>query len=203
MIWTKRCAGRCLESARRDARGAVDVMLETPSVLARLTGTGSVASDAAQELGLVGVAARACGLCLDARFQKPLSDAAAEGLSLRVCEGGDVLARTRVRSLEIDDSAACVKEDLRRLSGSAGAVRDETPVSLPPDRLCVAQVEGWRGEVCHVGVSGPQGGWRACKVIDPSFHNWDGLALALRDQQISDFPLCNKSFNLSYCGHDL
>ena len=63
--------------------------------------------------------------------------------------------------------------------------------------------EGWRGEVCHVAITGAHGRFQRYKVVDPSFHNWPGLAYALRGQQISDFPLCNKSFNLSYCGHDL
>ena len=67
----------------------------------------------------------------------------------------------------------------------------------------MAQVEGWRGEICHLAVTGADGELLACKIVDPSFHNWPGLALAMRNGQISDFPLCNKSFNLSYCGHDL
>ena len=64
-------------------------------------------------------------------------------------------------------------------------------------------VEGWRGEIVHVVVTSADGRLARCKVKDPSFHNWMGLAQALRGQQISDFPLCNKSFNLSYAGHDL
>ena len=78
-----------------------------------------------------------------------------------------------------------------------------TPEQLPPHTLAVSQVEGWRGEICHVAVTDAEGDFLAYKVVDPSFHNWPGLALALRGNQISDFPLCNKSFNLSYCGHDL
>jgi Ni,Fe-hydrogenase III large subunit len=67
----------------------------------------------------------------------------------------------------------------------------------------VTLIEGWRGAVCHVAMTGDDGRFAAYKVVDPSFHNWFGLAIVLRNQQISDFPLCNKSFNLSYCGHDL
>lgn len=74
---------------------------------------------------------------------------------------------------------------------------------MPGRRLAVAQVEGWRGEICHLAVTDEDGALLACKIVDPSFRNWPGLALAMRDGQISDFPLCNKSFNLSYCGHDL
>ena len=68
--------------------------------------------------------------------------------------------------------------------------------------LTVSMAEGWRGEICHVAATDPKGRFAFYKVIDPSFHNWFGLALALRNQQISDFPLCNKSFNLSYSGTD-
>ena len=77
------------------------------------------------------------------------------------------------------------------------------PGSLPPETLVVSLVEGWRGEICHVALTDGVGRLARYKVVDPSFHNWMGLALAMREQQISDFPLCNKSFNLSYCGHDL
>ena len=75
--------------------------------------------------------------------------------------------------------------------------------ALAADHIAVALVEGWRGEICHVAITGPAGTFATYKVVDPSFHNWMALAIALRDQQVSDFPLCNKSFNLSYCGHDL
>jgi Ni,Fe-hydrogenase III large subunit len=75
--------------------------------------------------------------------------------------------------------------------------------ALEPDRLAVTLIEGWRGEICHVAITDAEGRFARYKITDPSFHNWMGLALALRDQEISDFPMCNKSFNLSYCGHDL
>jgi Ni,Fe-hydrogenase III large subunit len=75
--------------------------------------------------------------------------------------------------------------------------------ALMPEALVVSLTEGWRGEIVHVAVTDAQGRFRRYKVVDPSFHNWMGLALAMRRQPISDFPLCNKSFNLSYCGHDL
>jgi len=67
----------------------------------------------------------------------------------------------------------------------------------------VSLVEGWRGEIGHVAITDALGRFAAYKVVDPSFHNWMALAIAVRGQQVSDFPLCNKSFNLSYAGHDL
>src|SRR5262249_22626964 len=101
---------------------------------------------------------------------------------------------------ECQRSAEFLQQQLKRLPEGA----DKVPAgNLQADSLVVALVEGWRGRICHVALTDGAGRFEAYKVVDPSFHNWFGLALALRDQQISDFPLCNKSFNLSYCGHDL
>ena len=97
---------------------------------------------------------------------------------------------------------AFVKEQLQAFPD--GPVRaDANAGPLQPDHFVISLVEGWRGEICHVALTDAQGRFARYKIVDPSFHNWTGLAMALRDQQISDFPLCNKSFNLSYCGHDL
>lgn len=194
-----------VRAAGRDARGAVDVMLHSRSVLERLTDTGRVGMEAARSLGLVGVAARGCGLKSDARFHFPLADLPCRDCAPRVENTGDVLARTLVRSNELDDALRLVTADLTALMDMP-AVTNSTAVALaplPPHTLAVSQVEGWRGEICHVAVTGPDGDFLTYKIVDPSFRNWPGLALALRDNQISDFPLCNKSFNLSYCGHDL
>jgi Ni,Fe-hydrogenase III large subunit len=82
--------------------------------------------------------------------------------------------------------------------------RRQCAVAAPEaEMVSVALTEGWRGEICHTAITDKSGTFRHYKIVDPSFHNWTGLAMALRGQQISDFPLCNKSFNLSYCGFDL
>ena len=121
-------------------------------------------------------------------------------IPLSAMPSGDVFGRAYVRWLEIQRSADFVLTHLKQLP--AGSVQ-ATVGALRPDHLAVALVEGWRGEICHVALTDVRGRFRCYKVVDPSFHNWTGLALALRGQQISDFPLCNKSFNLSYCGFDL
>ncbi|MBQ3892487.1 MAG: NADH-quinone oxidoreductase subunit C [Mailhella sp.] len=194
-----------LRSAYRDARGAVDVMLSSGSVLTRLSGTGVVKHDDAIALGLVGVAAKACGIAMDARVDWPDVHVNELDVPIRTHDSGDVLARTLVRSDELDDSAAYAEEVLRYLSSTSGeeGCRVHLPENLPPHTMAVSLVEGWRGEICHVGITSSEGNWLAYKIVDPSYHNWTGLAMALRGEQISDFPLCNKSFNLSYCGHDL
>ena len=180
--------------------GAVNLLWESPSVLARFEETGAVSRQTAEALGLVGVAARACGLERDARFDFPAGVFRLAQIPVSIWRSGDVFARAWVRWLEIQRSAGFIGEQLRALPG--GPVRTP-PGPLLPAHLAVSLVEGWRGEICHVALTDEEGRLAQYKIVDPSFHNWMGLAMALRDQEISEFPLCNKSFNLSYCGHDL
>jgi Ni,Fe-hydrogenase III large subunit len=179
---------------------AVNLLSNTPSVLARFDGTGSITPELCRQLGLVGVVARACGLEYDVRKEFPWGHYRTVPVPIVTMSSGDVLARAQVRWKEIQASAEFVHEQIAILPG--GPVRSGVSV-LPAERIAVSMVEGWRGEICHVATTDRDGRLATYKVVDPSFHNWTGLALALRDQQISDFPLCNKSFNLSYCGHDL
>jgi Ni,Fe-hydrogenase III large subunit len=195
--------GRALErltAALADVAGAVDLMWNSVSVQARFEGTGAVSTDDARALGLVGPATRACGLRRDVRQDFPTGIFRFALVPMSVWNSGDVFARAYVRWLEIQRSTAFVKEQLQGLP--PGPIRAAVG-PLRPDHLTVSLVEGWRGEICHVALTDAQGRFARYKLVDPSFHNWSGLAMALRDQQISDFPLCNKSFNLSYCGHDL
>src|ERR1019366_7266651 len=136
----------------------------------------------------------------DVRLDHPAGVFRLAHIPVSVSETGDVFARGYVRWLEIQRSTAFVREQPRGTPRGPARV----PVGGPAaDRLCVSLVEGWRGEICHVGITDATGKLAAYKVVDPSFHNWQGVAMALRGQQISDFPLCNKSFDLSYCGFDL
>ena len=189
-----------LESALTDAEGAVQLLWETPSVLSRFEGTGVVSRETASATGMSGPAARASGLEIDVRRDFPSGIYRLSLIPLSVWDTGDVFARALVRWLEIQKSAAFIREQLASLPH--GPVKSD-PGPLPRNRMAVSLVEGWRGEICHVLLSDENGSLRCARIVDPSFHNWFGLALALRGQQISDFPLCNKSFNLSYCGHDL
>jgi Ni,Fe-hydrogenase III large subunit len=159
-----------------------------------------VDADTAREIGLVGPAARACGLKRDVRSHHPVGIYGQQPYATVTGSHGDVYSRALVRWLEAEQSLAFIDTQLNRLP--TGPCR--AAVAAPaPDMLAVALVEGWRGEICHVGITDENGRFARYKVVDPSFHNWLGLGLALRGEQISDFPLCNKSFNLSYCGYDL
>jgi Ni,Fe-hydrogenase III large subunit len=186
--------------ALAEVDGSVGLLWRSPSVQGRFESTGVVRRQTCDALGLVGVAARACGVYRDVRHDFPHGAFRFSQIPVSTCASGDVFARAYVRGLEIQRSGVFVLEQLRSLP--PGPVRAAVE-PLAPDGLAVSLVEGWRGEICHVAITDSHGRLAHYKVVDPSFHNWMGLAMALRDQQISDFPLCNKSFNLSYCGHDL
>jgi Ni,Fe-hydrogenase III large subunit len=188
------------EATMRDVTGAVELLWASPSVMARFEDTGRLSQEVCDELGLVGPAARACGAERDVRSEFPSGIFRFAQVPLSTWHTGDVAARAYVRWLEIQRSAAFIREQLQMLPG--GPVRAACG-ALAPNRIVVSLVEGWRGEICHVAITDAAGPLAHYKVVDPSFHNWIGLAMALRGQRISDFPLCNKSFNLSYCGHDL
>ncbi|MFH0937780.1 MAG: NADH-quinone oxidoreductase subunit C [Planctomycetota bacterium] len=189
-----------LRSALRDVTSAATLLWKTPSVMARFEETGRISRKDCEALGLVGLVARACGVERDARFEFPSGIFQFAHIPISVWQTGDVLARAYIRWLEIQRSAAFIEEQLKDMPES-----EITTVvdALAPQSLVVSLVEGWRGEICHVALTDANGHFAHYKVVDTSFHNWMGLALAMRDQPISDFPLCNKSFNLSYCGHDL
>lgn len=186
----------------RDIRGALKLLFSRPSVLGRFEETGVVDRYSADHLGLVGMAGRACGLEMDVRRDVPHGIYREGTFPLRVGLHGDVMDRARQREMEINDSAAWLErwleQDCRAIPVKAGV---ETP--MRGDCLAVAFTEGWRGRICHTAVTDAAGRFATYKIVDPSFQNWSGLAMALRGGQISDFPLCNKSFNLSYCGFDL
>jgi Ni,Fe-hydrogenase III large subunit len=192
----------------RDVSGAARLLFDTPSVLGRFEETGTVSAADARLLGMVGPAARASGIAVDVRRDFPLGAWAERKLKPAVDDSGDVLARARIRLREIEESTRCCLDWLAALGDAGGptqAEHPEAPVAsaASPHAIVVSLVEGWRGEVLHMLVTDGNRRTRIHKIVDPSFHNWPGLALALRGQRISDFPLCNKSFNLSYCGFDL
>lgn len=191
---------RRLDAVEKDVTVAVNLLWDTSSVMARFEDIGPLPRQIAVELGIVGPAARASGLARDVRQDQPSGIFRFVHIPVSTYDAGDVFARAFVRWLEIQQSVEFTREQLRAIPAGATVV----PVgALPPHHFAVALNEGWRGEVCHVAITDAQGAFGRYKVVDPSFHNWTGLAYALRNQEISDFPLCNKSFNLSYCGHDL
>jgi Ni,Fe-hydrogenase III large subunit len=196
-------AGQLLERlipALGDTAQAIAWMWDAAAVRARFENVGTVFPAQAHEIGLVGPAARGCGLVRDVRYDHPSGWYRFAQAPVTVWPDGDVFARARVRSLEIQRSGEFLRAQLT--TPPDGDLRCKLAPAAP-DTLAVALVEGWRGEVCHVALTDSTGRFRRYKITDPSFHNWLGLALSMRGAAISDFPICNKSFNLSYCGCDL
>jgi len=177
------------------------LLLNSPSVLSRFENTGPVSQALAEEIGLVGVAARASGIPYDVRLTFPTGYYQQKNMAAQVETSGDVLARAKVRLLAIQQSLALI--DGLTLPGGRQPWQDRGERTRAKNAFVVTLNEGWRGEISHCLLTDANGDLLRAKIKDPSFHNWQGLALALRNQEISDFPLCNKSFNLSYCGFDL
>ena len=179
------------------------VMLNSPTVISRLERTGTVSIETAKSLGAVGMAARASGVDLDSRFD--LNDKWYTSLDVvkPFKATGDVHSRFKLRYKEIKQSIKIIKSFLKKLEEFDSDIKVETNKVLTPESFVISVVEGWRGEVVHIALTGASGELLRYKIKDPSFNNWYMLAMAVRNNGISDFPLCNKSFNLSYCGNDL
>lgn len=176
-------------------------MFDLPSVLSRIERTGVVSTETARSIGLVGMAAKASGLPRDIRASHPYAAYDTLKVTPIVKQTGDVYARARVRYEEVLNSIANIETLIANMPEANYDNRSD--LKMRPNMLCVSLVEGWRGEICHCALTDNEGNLSSYKIKDPSIHNWLGLAMAVRGNGISDFPICNKSFDLSYCGHDL
>jgi Ni,Fe-hydrogenase III large subunit len=179
---------------------AAEVLFTSASVMERFEKTGIVEKDAAAGIGMVGPAARASGVSIDVRSDHPFESYEYFPFHKLTLNSGDVFARAYIRFVEIQQSVKIINELLENLP--PGEFKIDLP-DLKPESMVVSLTEGWRGEISHAILTDNSGRLKRIKIKDPSFNNWFGLALAVRDEGISDFPLCNKSFNLSYCGFDL
>ncbi len=190
-----------INELKPQVKNVIDLLFSTSSVRTRFEGCGTVATTTAEQLGLVGPAGRASGIPYDVRRCFPTEYYGQLTIPENAKTTGDVDARSRIRAEEILQSLEIVQS---LLSGSLEtACVEAADRVLAPNSFVVTLNEAWRGELSHCVLTGASGNILRYKVKDPSFHNWNGLAMALRDTGISDFPLNNKSFNLSYCGFDL
>ena len=180
-----------------------DRLFSLPSVLGRFEGTGKITTMQASLIGAVGMAARSSGMYRDIRWSHPYGAYRQFYSEPVILPGGDVNARALLRKMEADNSVMLLKTMLGSRNPGAAIPEPLSGITMQRSALAISMTEGWRGEICHTAVTDEKGRMKLYKVKDPSFHNWLALALAVRHQEISDFPLCNKSFNLSYCGNDL
>lgn len=194
-----------LAEVQRRFAEVTDLIYNNSGILARFENTGTVSSRQAYLIGAVGMAARASGINRDIRRSHPFQEYSQINYKPAVFETGDVFARALLRRTEFELSYSVIIDLLNKLKSLKNKVLKKPDYNLKftPGMLCVSLVEGWRGEICHIALTNVTGNIEMYKIKDPSLHNWLALALAVRDQEISDFPVCNKSFNLSYCGHDL
>ena len=192
-----------LETVSRDFERLVVIYDESSSLDDRVRDTGILKPEKARELCVVGVVARASGMNLDCRIFNPFPPYDQYDrleLDVPVKVTGDVHARTLVRIEEIRESIRIIRYILENMPDGPIYVDPGTPL---PGTAGFAAVEGWRGEIIYWLQAGPEGEVNRCMVRDPSSLNWLGLEQAIPGNIVPDFPLCNKSFNQSYSGHDL
>ena len=190
---------RVLEIFETEFQDLIALIASSDSTRDRLERTGTLHPEKARALGVVGVAGRASGVDLDVRRDHPYAAYDGMGLHVPVYQAGDVWHRMQVRIEEVGESVR-----IARVAGDtapAGAVC--APVQpIPSGRCAISAVEGWRGEIIHWIRTGPGDTLERCKIKDPSLNNWPAVVEAVEGNIIADFPVINKSFNLSYSGTD-
>lgn len=191
-----------LKAIGGDIREITGLALGHSTVHDRFTGTAILRTDAARSIGCLGYVARASGLAADARVAHPFTPYDDTGLAVPVHDSGDVLARFLVRAEEIDTSLALIEQFAEGLSAPRAVLAPSPEPGMGP-RTGVGLVEGWRGTIATRIELALDGTLARVKPVDPSFFNWPALPVALADTIVPDFPLTNKSFNLSYAGNDL
>lgn len=191
---------RELHEIAADVAEIVALALDHSVVHDRFAGTAVLTAENAADIGVLGPAARASGIATDARLDHPFTDAT-RGLGIVTRSGGDVLARFLVRAEEVQTSIALLDRLLESLS--LGEDTSDEPAWMGHTTSGVGLVEGWRGTIAHRVELSAAKRLSRIKIVDPSFFNWPALPVALADTIVPDFPLTNKSFNLSYAGNDL
>lgn len=189
-----------MEYLSKEFEKLVVIYDENSSLEDRVRDTGILMPEKARELCVVGIVARASGLNLDCRIQNPFPPYNRIEVNVPVLISGDVHARVWVRIEEVRESIRIIREILKSLPDSPLTTTINSPM---PDTSGFASVEGWRGEIIYWLQAGPKGEINRCMVRDPSGVCWLGLEQAIQGNIVPDFPLCNKSFNQSYSGHDL
>jgi Ni,Fe-hydrogenase III large subunit len=185
----------------REFDDLITLLIDAGTFTDRVDGTGILTTQAAHDLGIVGVAARASGI--DADFRRDHPTDAYDGLrfDVPVEDGGDVRARLMVRAREVEQSLVIIRQVIERLPHTP-LVSPMLPDRLPARASALGWVEAWRGPCTHWVATDERGELARVKVTDPSFLNWPGLVHAVPGNIVPDFPVINKSFNLSYSGND-
>jgi len=197
-----------LEKMEKDFSEVIAIAQSSSSVYNRLKGTGTLDPQIADDHGVVGVAGRAVGMATDARRDFPYAAYEKIKFEMAVETDGDVNARFNVRIKEVYSSLAIIREALEKmpegsLVGGEAESAGEKNISLKKNAYVIGVAEGWRGEIIYFVATDGEGKINRVEVRDPSVKNWKVLSHAGQGNVVPDFPLINKSFNLSYSGNDL
>jgi Ni,Fe-hydrogenase III large subunit len=188
-----------IETFTREFQDLVALINSSESTRDRLEHTGILKPEIARDLGIVGVAGRASGIDLDVRRDHPYAAYRHLSFKVPIYQAGDVWHRMQVRIDEVQESIGMI----RKAAGDNLGGEFRVPVPpIPANRCALSAVEGWRGEIIHWIRTGSGNHLERCKIKDPSLNNWPALVEAVQGNIIADFPVINKSFNLSYSGTD-
>ncbi|MBZ5728444.1 MAG: NADH-quinone oxidoreductase subunit C [Acidobacteriia bacterium] len=191
--------GGTIDQVEREFRDLTALVKTSDSTRDRLEKTGTLTPEKAEALGVVGVGGRASGVDRDVRRDHPYAAYARFPFCVPVYREGDVWHRMQVRMDEVRESFDIVRRAASALPGGPHCAAQQP---IPADRCALSAVEGWRGEIVHWVRTGRGNRLERCKVKDPSLNNWPALVEAVEGNIIADFPVINKSFNLSYSGTD-
>jgi Ni,Fe-hydrogenase III large subunit/Ni,Fe-hydrogenase III component G len=189
-----------LRTLEREFDDLITLLIDSGSFTDRVDTTGVLSNQAARDLGIVGMAARSSGIDADLRRDHPHDAYGRLQFEVAVESGGDVRARLMVRAREVEQSFLIVLRALDMLPDTP--LRSPMPDVLPADSTALGWAEAWRGPCVHWVATDERGRLTRVKITDPSFLNWPGLTHAVPGNIIPDFPVINKSFNLSYSGND-
>jgi Ni,Fe-hydrogenase III large subunit/Ni,Fe-hydrogenase III component G len=187
-----------LKKIYKDFKEIKEILLSSVSFMDRVDGTGVLKKKTAEDLGITGTAARASGIAVDLRKDFPGIYAKVK-FNLIKQETGDCLSRLNVRMFEFEESLKLILEFLDKIEPQT-ATQDNYDMK---EGFALGYVEAWRGALTYWIKINKPGVIERCKIVDPSFLNWQALSFCVLGDIIPDFPLCNKSFDLSYSGNDL
>jgi Ni,Fe-hydrogenase III large subunit/Ni,Fe-hydrogenase III component G len=189
----------------KDFNEMIAIAEQSHSLHNRLTGTGFLSNEIIRDFGVIGIPARASGIKIDARRDHPYAAYDKLQFSISTRETSDVHARLKIRVLEVFESFRLIEEALRKLENGESQRLPEIKkdASFRKNSFAVSVVEGWRGDIVYFVATDMNGEITRVKVRDTSFLNWQAFPTTVKGEMVPDFPLINKSFNLSYSGHDL
>jgi Ni,Fe-hydrogenase III large subunit len=194
---------RHLDRFEKEFDDLFTMLIDAGSFTDRVDGTGVLTQQAARDLGIVGMAARASGVDTDFRRDHPHDGYGALRFKVPVEEGGDVRARLMVRAREVEQSLSIVRQVLDAMPATSDtSLTAPMPKRLPARASALGWAEAWRGPCTHWVATDDRGEIARVKITDPSFLNWPGIIQAAPGNIIPDFPVINKSFNFSYSGND-